>query len=206
MSFLTTINLSRIYLWPKNPRLFNDEHENEQQAILNLVEKQNTTQGNKLLILAESIVENGIIESIGVVKHTEDFIEVREGNRRIACLKLLKNPYILTSRFEKIRNKFIELQDNLNKEIFNNIPARIYDVNEIDDLENWVELRHNGLQGGKGIDTWGSMEKENWRKYRGYGTPLLDFQNYLISQNILTVEQVNSVNKTIWQRILGLVG
>lgn len=206
MSYLTTINLSHIYLWPKNPRLFYDEHENEQEVILNLVEQQNTKKSNKLLVLAKSIADNGIIEPIGVVKHADYFFEVREGNRRIACLKLLKNPYILPKRYEKIRRKFIALQDKLNEDIFYKIPARVYEVNEIEDLERWIELRHSGLQDGKGIDSWGSMEKENWRKYRGYGTPLLDFQNYLISQNILTVEQVNSVNKTIWQRILGLVG
>jgi hypothetical protein len=206
MPGLTYINLSQVYLWPENPRLFDDKNENEQQAIVNLVEQQNTTQGNKLLVLTESILEDGIIEPIGVVKYEDGFIEVREGNRRIACLKLLKSPYILPESFKKIRNKFIELQDNLNEEIFTNIPAKIYNENEVGALENWIELKHAGLQGGKGIDRWGSMEKENWKKYRGLNTPLLDFQNYLVSKNILTIEQVRSVYKTNWERILGSVG
>ncbi len=206
MPSLTYIGLSHVYLWPENPRLFHDKNENEKEAILNLIEQQNTTQGNKLLVLTDSILENGIIEPIGVIKYKDDFMEVREGNRRITCLKLLRKPDILPDRFRKIRDHYIGLQGGLNEEIFNNIPAQIYNVNGIDDLENWIEIKHSGLQGGKGIDKWGSMEKENWKKYRGLVTPLLDFQNYLVSENILSTDQVTSVYKTNWERILGLLG
>lgn len=131
---------------------------------------------------------------------------VKEGNRRITCLKLLKNPNILPDDFSLLRDVFKDLKKQTNKELFNNIPARIFNEDEDEDLELWIELRHSGLQAGKGLDKWGAIEKEKWQKYRGKNTPLLDFQKQLIDSDILTKDQVNSVNKTNWERILGTVG
>ncbi|MFZ5352783.1 MAG: hypothetical protein ACOZCL_08670 [Bacillota bacterium] len=204
MSEIAYIKLANLYLWTDNPRV--GTVENEIDEILKLIEAQQQKNGNKLIALAKSIVAYGIIEPIGVLKHSDGFLVVKEGNRRITCLKLMKNPLLIPEEYAKLRNAFMKIKTEVKSEIYNKIPARVFGEDENDKLEEWIELRHNGLQDGKGLDTWGAREKDNWRKHRGENTPLLNFQNYLVNQGILDQEQIFSVNKTNWERILGSIG
>ncbi|WHH58267.1 ParB N-terminal domain-containing protein [Petroclostridium sp. X23] len=204
MSELAYVKLSEIHVWTDNPRTGTVDDEIEE--IMGLIKEQQTKNGNKLVELAHSIVDKGIFEPIGVLKYKDGFMVVKEGNRRIACLKLLNNLNIIPPEYVVLQKAFNKLKTKANKSIFNRIPARIFDESENEDMELWIELRHNGLQGGKGLDSWKSMHIENWNKYRGKKTPLLDFHDYLISNGILTAEQIDGVSKTNWSRILGTVG
>lgn len=205
MSQLAYVKLSMLHIWTDNPRTGSVEDENKE--IIALIEKQQNKQNNKLIALARSIINsNGIYDPIGILKYNDSFMVVKEGNRRVTCLKLIKNPKLIPDKYSKLRTTFEKLKTQVNSNIYNNIPARIFNEDENEYLEQWIELRHNGVKDGKGLDTWGGREKENWNKYRGRNTPLLDFHEYLISQNILAYDQINSVSKTNWERILGVIG
>lgn len=204
MSQIGYVKLADLHLWTDNPRLGNVE--GEISEIIGLIKKQQTKSGNKLTTLAESLIKEGILEPIGVLKDNDGFMIVKEGNRRVTCLKLLKDPNIIPLEYSQVKKTFIKLKNKLKPEICNSIPARIFNESENEELERWIELRHNGVQDGKGLDGWGSREKENWSKYMGKNTPVLDFHNFLISIHILNPTQINSVSKTNWERILGSVG
>jgi hypothetical protein len=204
MSQLAYVKLSEIHLWIDNPRT--GTVDNELSEIIELVKEQKTKKGNKLFGLANSIIKNGIFDPIGVLKNDKGFMVVKEGNRRIACLEMLNKPDIIPAEFGEIRNTFSKMKKQASRNIFTNIPARIFDINENEEMEQWIELRHNGLQKGQGLASWNPMQKQNWNKYRGRNTPLLNFLNYLKSENILSDEQMSNVSKTNWERILGTVG
>ncbi|HYE80893.1 MAG TPA: ParB/Srx family N-terminal domain-containing protein [Clostridia bacterium] len=209
MAQIAYLKLADLHLWTDNPRI--GAVEDELLELESLVKKQsfikNKKPYNKLITLAESIVENnGIIEPIGVLKFEDGFMVVKEGNRRLACLKMLRTPDIIPREFPELVETFTDLSRKARGSIYDSIPARVYVESENEDLEQWIELRHNGEQEGKGLDPWGAPEKQNWNKYRGKKTPLLDFQTHLIEEGILDKDQVFSISKTNWDRILGTVG
>src|SRR6266581_7235396 len=91
MSKPVDITVANLRLDITNPR-FETEQENQRDAIRQMAEDQ----GEKLLNLAEDIVEFGLDpSSLSIVIQDEEtperFITI-EGNRRLAALKVLNNP------------------------------------------------------------------------------------------------------------------
>ncbi|MCT4542341.1 MAG: hypothetical protein N4A63_02225 [Vallitalea sp.] len=196
MPTLKNLNIEELIIWNENPRI--NSAKDEKNAILNIV----STQNEKIVNLASDILENGILESIGVLLITDNKYSVREGNRRIVALKLLKNPKIIKHENSKLYTEFFNLSKMVEKHIFESIPAKIYQSNEEDELNHWIELRHLGENKGKGIIPWNSFQKERWKKIRGTNAPLLNLFDYLMNNDILSAEQINNVSKTNWERIL----
>ena len=191
-----TIPVDTLLLSDGNPRL--DSSLGEDEAIRNMVLDQN----DKLFELASDIVEHGLnpLDTIGVFPSEtyNGFYEVGEGNRRMCALKLLITPDRIREINPNLHSKFSTLSqtftapDSIEVGVF-------YDEKS---MRHWMEIRHMGEQGGKGLSKWNSVQKARFSRIQTGSDALLDFWDWMIANNILSNEEIFRVTKTNWQRIL----
>lgn len=190
------ISINLLLLSDENPRL--DSSFGEDEAINNMV----IDQRDKLFELASDIVEYGLnpLDIIGVYpSETYDgFYEVGEGNRRICVLKLLISPERIRNIDTGLYSKFLSLSKKYS--VPDTIEVAIFE-NEIS-MRHWMKIRHMGEQGGKGLSKWNSVQKARFNRIQTGSDVLLDFWDWMIENSILSKEQILSVTKTNWQRIL----
>lgn len=191
--------LNDLTLWDANPRLYGYDNSDIVIAMI-------SNQGEKIYRLAKNIVEKGLIEPIAVLKDNNINL-VKEGNRRIVALMILKNPDIINNYIEKpkdrnLKNRLKNLSNNASSDIsFNKIIARVYDIEYEDELDNYIENRHMGENKGIGVVGWNANQKANWDILRGNSQPITQFLIYLKENNILTLREIRGVTKTNWERI-----
>lgn len=191
-----TIEFSRIILSVENPRL--EVSFCEEEAIAKMV----ADQREKLVELASDIVLHGLnpLDSVAVFPSEvyDGYFEVAEGNRRICTLKLLADPSLIGTQYGGLRSKIEQLAENYN------VPTALEVVvfDEEQDVRHWMELRHMGEQGGKGLSKWNSVQKMRFQKKQTGSDALLDFWTWMDENKILTFTQIMDVTKTNWQRIL----
>ena len=128
----------------------------------------------------------------------QGYFEVAEGNRRVCTLKLLENPGLIGTQYGSLRSKIEQLAENYA------VPSELEVVvfEEERDVRHWMELRHMGEQGGKGLSKWNSVQKMRFQKKQTGSDALLDFWTWMDENKILTFQQIMDVTKTNWQRIL----
>ncbi len=154
--------------------------------------------GSKLILLMRSLAENGQsdIDKVLVtpVKGVPDKYVVKEGNRRIAALKLLSDPSLCDDDLFRRRIESVNVSDQLSFDI---------DCVNIKDQRRvaWLMgLRHLGEQGGVGTSKWGAVEKDRhtqdvlggnryWRS--------LYFIDYAKAHGLITDQQVARLNDRI---------
>lgn len=145
-----------------NPRI--TRAEGQRQTLQKVVKEQKS----KLVRLAESIVEHGLspIERLMVMQVSEKpkrYIAL-EGNRRIATLKLLSNPAVMTG---------LEMPDGMQRAIEQ--LAKVFEPNRVEPIKcyempsreagrYWIELRHNGEDEGRGVVGWKPIVAARYRK------------------------------------------
>lgn len=179
-----------------NPRL--DPTLSEDESISNMVKDQN----EKLFELASDIVIHGLnpLDMIGVYPSEvfPGFYEVGEGNRRLCALKLLQNSTrishistALSSKFETLSKEF-SVPESIDVVVFDNEKA----------MRHWMEIRHMGEQNGKGLSKWNSVQKARFNRMQTGSDSLLDFWDWMIANQILSENEISSITKTNWQRIL----
>ena len=190
------IELSLLLLSDKNPRL--EPSFGEMEAIARMVEDQ----GEKLFVLATDIVENGLnpLDTIAVYPSEiySGYYEVGEGNRRICAIKLLKDPSLIKTINAPMSTKFVNLSNSF--QVQESIEVGVFENEE--SLRHWMEVRHMGEQGGKGLAKWNSVQKARFGRIQSGSDSLLDFWDWLISNGILTKDEIYRVTKTNWQRVL----
>lgn len=190
------IELSLLILSDKNPRL--DPSFSEMEAIARMVEDQ----GKKLFVLATDIVENGLnpLDTIAVYPSEiySGYFEVGEGNRRICALKLLKDPSLIKTINPTLLAKFMNLSNSYRVQEL--VEVGVFENEE--SLRHWMEVRHMGEQGGKGLSKWNSVQKARFSRIQSGADSLLDFWDWLNSNGILTSDEIYRVTKTNWQRVL----
>ena len=190
------ISINSILLSDENPRL--DPALGEDEAIRNMI----LNQKSRILILASDIVDKGLnpLEIIGVYpsEKYEGFYEVGEGNRRVCAIKLLINPKRIYDIDLNLYNSFINLSKNF--KLIDSLEVEVFESEK--DISHWMEIRHMGEQGGKGLSKWNSVQKARFKKKQTGSEELLDFWEWMIEKNILSKEEIYSVTKTNWQRIL----
>ncbi len=190
------IELSLLLLSDKNPRL--EPSFGEMEAIARMVEDQ----GEKLFVLATDIVENGLnpLDTIAVYPSEiySGYYEVGEGNRRICAIKLLKDPSLIKTINAPMSTKFLNLSNSF--QVQESIEVGVFENEE--SLRHWMEVRHMGEQGGKGLAKWNSVQKARFGRIQSGSDSLLDFWDWLISNGILTKDEIYRVTKTNWQRVL----
>lgn len=113
---------------------------------------------DKMLALAADIVDKGMLnpaESPIVVEENGTKV-VLEGNRRLACLKVLANPDLAEDA--KIRAAFEKLAQK------GTGPARIdvWLAPSRDAARPWIELRHTGQNGGVGVNPWTTEQQQRF--------------------------------------------
>lgn len=155
------ISLSKIDNYFKNPR--HDIGINEEDTLKKLFEK---TGLQKMINLAEDIYLNGLVTAnlITVVKNSDNGrYTVYEGNRRVACLKLIANPndFSFLSKNQTDRIKRLKKEKPLIID-FDNIPCLVTNESEAYFIMDRI---HSGEDKGRGVKAWNPNEKENF-KYR----------------------------------------
>ncbi len=150
------IGLSNLYLDLHNPRY---EEQRSQNEALNTIAGE---QKDKLLVLLRDIIAHGLNPSdIPIVMPDEDRVNgyiVLEGNRRIAALKLLKKPAILTTT--KLRQKYSKLSEKNKASIVKSIECLVVDSREEASL--WIERKHEGEMNGAGTVRWDNIQKSRF--------------------------------------------
>ncbi len=138
------VALESMLLDPLNPR--HDPVESQREAIAVLLEPKSAAQ---LLRLATHIAQYGPspIELALVVPEGKLFVVV-EGNRRVAAMKLLKNPSLADR--SKIKDTIYDLSKRATA--IDYVACMVSDSRE--EARRWIELRHNGNQQGVGVVGW----------------------------------------------------
>lgn len=190
------IELALLLLSDKNPRL--EPSFGETEALTNMIKDQ----GEKLLVLASDIIENGLnpLDTIAVYPSEtySGYYEVGEGNRRICALKLLGDPSLIKPINISLHSKFVNLSEKYREQKM--IEVGVFDNEEA--LRHWMEIRHMGEQGGRGLSKWNSIQKARYGRIQSGSDSLLDFWDWLVNNNILTKDEIYRVTKTNWQRVL----
>ncbi|HBO4917244.1 hypothetical protein KQW07_10505 [Pseudomonas aeruginosa] len=192
MSKNIVLNISNILMDEENPR---HDRINGQKEILNWhVEHL----GSKLILLMRSLAENGQsdIDKVLVtpVREVAGKYVVKEGNRRVAALKLLSDPSLCDDELFRRRIQSVNVTDQLSFDIE---CVNITDQRRVAWL---MGLRHLGEQGGVGTSKWGAVEKDRhtqdvlggnryWRS--------LYFIDYAKLHGLITDQQAARLNERI---------
>ncbi|HEV7416959.1 MAG TPA: ParB N-terminal domain-containing protein, partial [Tianweitania sediminis] len=130
-----------------NPRI--SKSSSQREALQKIIEDQDV----KLAALAQSIVQDGLnpMDRLLIVKAEEDagkFVVI-EGNRRLAALKILTNPAVLSGL--EVRPPLQRRLEALSAE-FDQAPLRTVDCFELPDRSAgamWIKQRHTGENEGR---------------------------------------------------------
>jgi len=155
------LRIEDLLLDAANPRFAGG---NSQRDIL---QKVLDDQQDKLYALAESIADDGMnpMDRLLVLRAEADktkFVAL-EGNRRVAALKILLNPHLLTGldlksslqkRFEKLAPTFDRAQVE---------PIACFEVLDRETGASWILLRHTGENEGRGVVSWSGIAASRFR-------------------------------------------
>jgi len=193
-------SIDQLLLDSENPR--NEIATSQRDSLQKILDDQE----EKLFALAEDIVDAGLspMDRILVLrekKNSNRFI-VLEGNRRIAALKILSNPSVLTSlhvkaslqkRFEALCHRFVRSDVE---------PMACYEVADREEGNRWILLRHTGENEGRGVVAWSALAAS---RFKG-GEPALQALEFVRNYGQLTDAQkhllANSFPITTLDRLL----
>jgi hypothetical protein len=162
-------------------------------------------QGSKLVALARDVLENGLdpSSSLMVTPFEEDarYYVVLEGNRRLAALKILKEPGLISgavddaivSRFRRLSSRYRESAHGAECIVFDDRAAAAH----------WIELRHTGENEGAGIVRWGGKETARFRQRIGQKAPHLQVLDALEARGDIDKETSHAVPVTSLKRLVG---
>lgn len=186
MSKAKEIEIKKLNLDLKNFRT--TPQKNEEDAINAMI----SIKPERFYAIIDSIIEDGYLPTENIlVLNDNRLLIVREGNRRIAAMKLIHGIYdvdkfpLPTSIKDKI-SKLDATWKTANKEV----PCSIYELNEADKVERIVALSH--AKGEKASrDPWSSVARARYdRDTKGTSAPALDIlEKYLEGGKNLTGQQ-----------------
>ena len=195
------VDIDDISLDPNNPR--HDPVKEDTLALKELMTTKNFN--NKIFALMKDILDYGQnpIDLIGLLLTNNNTLYSKEGNRRVAAIKILNNPNLIVSSNIKL---FVRV-NNLLKE-YNAPPSKVmcYITRDQNILDHAMELKHQGEQGGAGAVTWGSNEKARHKRNKGLHDPIFAFLNKLEDQGILNGKLRENITKTNWTRLFSRDG
>ena len=149
-----------------NPRLELPAH-GDRIAIQELV----ADNAKRLMALVEHISRTGTLDPSNppiVLRSQDGTAIVLEGNRRVAALKLLRDPSLAPT--EELRSRVANLVEKHSDEAAGGKgPSGIwcYVVASREDARQWIELRHTGVNGGVGTAPWNAYQKNTWKRDPG---------------------------------------
>lgn len=146
-----TVELNDLVVNPDNDR--HGPTGSEDSAIFWLLENRTS----QMKAIAKSIAKHGRLLDFPLVVKNEGKYIVKDGNRRVASMKLLMAPSRATA---KLRDFYLDLKTQ-----FPNIDYEIICQVESDELaDEIVDIRHNGTRDGVGQAQWDVRAKSNYRK------------------------------------------
>lgn len=192
--FERMISISQLLLDVQNPRL-PDIQDSQHDAIKNMA----STQGDKILVLAEHLVEHGPNPaSIPVVIPTKTDVGmyyVLDGNRRITALKLLETPTLANGVFnntnlKKLKQMSAEFEQNPITDL------NCVVVSSREEADTWIQLIHRGQQKGAGLVEWDGQVAARYdsrkNKKPNMALDILDYAKNNASLSETTIRRINS--------------
>lgn len=150
------VKLSDITLYEENPRF--EKVFSETEAVQKIIQDQ----GDKLLRLAEHIIDNGFNPTdIPIVFKKKNKFFIKEGNRRIASLMLVNNPNLVFSN-ETLKNKFLLLKSQKGHLIPGKVFCAVFENPH--EADEWIRLKHAVSHGGVGTEKWNSQQSNRFAK------------------------------------------
>ena len=157
------LRIEDLILDHENPRI---THVQGQQDALQKIVKD---QKSKLVKLAQSIVERGLnpMDRFLVLRRGPNSFVALEGNRRVAALKLLTNPAVMSGLdmpppmkkiFARLAKQFTDKKVKAKIE-----PIAAFELATRPEGDYWLELRHRGEQQGAGIVDWTTVASHRFR-------------------------------------------
>lgn len=149
------INISEILNYEENPR--HDIASGQHETLKMLIEKVGAIY---MFNLAQDIYLNGLISAnIPVVVWNNNIKKyiAYEGNRRIACIKILDNPSLLDTINKSLKEKIEKLKMNNEGKYTNEIQCFVTDKSNAFFI---MERIHAGEDKGRGLKAWSPKEKQ----------------------------------------------
>lgn len=155
------LRIDELLLDTENPRI--GDATSQRDALQKVLDDQE----EKLYALAESIAAEGMspIDRLLVLRENTQgkrFISL-EGNRRVAALKILANPAVLTGLSVKasLQKRFEDLAASFDKSTVE--PVDCYETRSRDEGASWIHLRHTGENEGRGVVNWSGLAASRFR-------------------------------------------
>ena len=195
------IDFNKLHFDPVNPR---GEPESDEEKIRALFGAQQET-----AVLAAHMAKHGQnpLDRLGIIAHPKlpDHFVIREGNRRLCAMQLLRDPARAPSSavrktFEKHANGGRPIPDKVQAVLFHEKPnARV-----------WMSVKHEGPQGGLGTKDWGSAEKARFNREGETGVTRPKNPNrqadalltYAVTHGLITAEERALISITTVTRYL----
>lgn len=158
------VKVDDLLLWEQNPRV--EYAGNQLGEINNIYNSSNinsqSTSNRQLMNLAKSIAEDGYqneAEPILTIEKDGKYI-VRDGNRRITCIKMLRNPQQYKAILDDADlTRLQDLADRHKSNIPDTLEVLVFQENEEVKLKNIIRRKHDGPQDGAGTLPWPSVAK-----------------------------------------------
>lgn len=170
-----------------NPRITHAEGQRE--ALHKIVKDQKT----KLVKLAQSITEHGLnpMDNLLVLRvetRPPRFIAL-EGNRRVAVLKILSNPAVMSGLDMALpmRKIFERLAKDFHRGLVE--PIAGFELASRQEGDYWLELRHKGEQKGAGIVDWTSVASQRF----GSRSPAIQALEMVTERGGLSPDELSKV-------------
>ena len=171
------VPVSDLLLDQRNAR-FDSEQPNQQATLLKLAADPEIN----VVEIAADIVEQRstdptmLLAVVPSQDNTGRYI-VLEGNRRVAALKGLENPSLLTPALSaKEQRRLLKLSEEFASHPISTILCRPFE--DESEARHWITLRHTGRNKGRGLLEWGSEGKDRYTARHGQKSPagqVLDF-------------------------------
>lgn len=176
------VPLSKLDLDVGNAR-FRSDAEGQAEAMALML----NSSGEKCMELLKDLSQRGNLNSsdIPIVVKEGNRYRVLEGNRRLTCLKLWKNPALLRRVSSNLADKYQKRIENLaNQSPFD--PPKTMSVvvaKSVDEADAWIDKKHGLGKDGSSTVEWGAFEKDRRAARRtGKVGRALSFVQYLTSE------------------------
>ncbi len=159
------VKISDLLFDLENPRIYLSKPKSQNEALEEILR----LHGNHTFALAKHITQWGLLDDTLVIadapeaENKKKYV-VKEGNRRLAAIKLLLNPEKCPKKWKK---KFSELSK---KADFAANPPQSLECRYSDDLdliETYMNIRHGGVLEGIGTVPWTALNKAMDQLKRG---------------------------------------
>lgn len=156
--------ISGLLLDETNPR-FADAVSSQVDAISALLRDAPT----KMLNLAKDIVAEASLNptETAVAVEEDGELVVIEGNRRLACLKLLANPDLAADAGAHLEIDLVKRFKALAGSGSYPSTMDVFLAEDRDAAKHWIDLRHTGENDGVGVLEWAAWQTNNYRRKRG---------------------------------------